>query len=94
MKAIPKHQWPVIYVALHGLCLMPAFAFLFSTTCVRAALAVPVGVALAPALLIRRIRDDRTRRACWIGLVVVAVPTVALCLWYGCLEYVYCGKFG
>ena len=32
MKAIPKHQWPVIYVALHGLCLMPAFAFLFSTT--------------------------------------------------------------
>ena len=94
MKAIPAYARPLVFVALHGVFLMLAFRFLFTTTCVRAALAVPVIVALAPALAIRRIRDEGTRRACWIGLVVFAVPTVALCLWYGCLEYVYCGKSG
>lgn len=94
MKAVPEYARPLVFVALHGVFLMLAFRFLFSTTCVRAALAVPVVIALAPALLIRRVRHDRTRRACWIGLVVVAVPTVALCLWYGCLEYVFCGNLG
>jgi len=94
MKAIPESARPLIFFALHGIFLMLAFSFLFLTTCVRAALAVPVVVALAPALPIRRIRDDGQRRAGWIWIVVVSVPTVALCLWYGCLEYVYCGKFG